>query len=357
MDTPLAAALVGANRAIDLGVGVAGDYGDVTGEYEAIIRSVGLIDQSSRGVVVVGGVDSTTFLQSLLSQDLDPVGVGGGARSLLLEPRGKLVADMRVLRVGEDEWWLDTDVGVGTALAATLTRYRVRVAVDIADHGARWGVIALRGPEAASVASRVFGVELPDVLHRSVEVGGGPHRVVRSGTPELQGIDVIGPLVGLESVWESLAAVVPRVGLRAYEAARIEAGLPRQGHDIDGSTIAQEAFLERDAVSFDKGCFLGQELVCRVEMRGHVNRFLRGVVTDEAGGLAAGDTLLLGDREVGCVTSAAVSPSRGPVALAMVRREVEPAAEATLLRGGERVGASVLALPLRRCPDPAGSQG
>ncbi len=356
-ETPLTAALHGARRMTDLGVVVAGDYGDVASEYDSLVSAAGLIDQTSRGVVRVTGADASAFLQSLLSQDLDPVGIGGGARSLLLEPRGKLVADMRVLRVADDEWWLDTEVGVGEVVAGSLARYRVRVAVEIADLGDEWGVIAVRGPEAGGVTARVLGVDLPEVAHASVAVAAGNCRAVRAGTSELSGVDVIGPVSELGSAWESLAGEVPTVGLAAYEAARIEAGVPRQGHDVDGSTIAQEAFLERDAVSFEKGCFLGQELVCRVEMRGHVNRFLRGVVADETTTtLRRGDALILGDREVGSVTSAATSPVRGPVALAMVRREVEPPEGVVLLRDGEHVGARVLALPLRDRSLPAADQ-
>ena len=104
----------------------------------------------------------------------------------------------------------------------------------------------------------------------------------------------------------------------AYEMRRIEAGAPRQGYDIDESTIAQEAYLDRDAVSFTKGCFLGQELVCRIDTRGHVNRLLRRLRADTA--ISRGATVEVDGKAVGTVTSAV-----GPVALAMLRREVEPA--------------------------------
>jgi folate-binding protein YgfZ len=106
-----------------------------------------------------------------------------------------------------------------------------------------------------------------------------------------------------------------------FEAARIAAGVPRLGHDIDERTIPQEAFLEIDAVSFSKGCFVGQELVCRIDTRGHVNRYLRRIHAESGASLPVGADVLVDDRVVGNVTSAA-----GPDALAMVRREIDPPA-------------------------------
>ena len=122
-----------------------------------------------------------------------------------------------------------------------------------------------------------------------------------------------------------------------YESRRVEAGVPRQGYDIDESTIAQEAFLERDAVSFTKGCFLGQELVCRIDSRGHVNRLLRRLRADAP--LARGSAVVVDGKEVGTVTTTV-----GAVALATIRRAVEPGSEVLVHTAAGDVGARVEAV-------------
>lgn len=341
--TPLAVALTGAHVVDDLGARVAGDYGDPAAEYEALRGAAGLVDRSARAAVVVTGPDARSFLQSLVSQDVDPLADGEGARSLLLEPRGKLVADFRALRVGEEEWWLDAEVGAGDALAGGLRRFLIRVKVEVTDRTGRWGEVSVLGPQAPAVVADTLGVAVPEVPYSHVPFG--PHRVVRAGWPGLPGVDVVGPVDGLGEVWERLAATIPPVGLAAAEVARVEAGVPRLGLDLDETTIPQEAFLDREAISFTKGCFVGQELACRIDTRGHVNRHLRGL-------RFAGDRLPPRGAEVrhdggtvGRVTSAASLPGRPPVGLALVRREVTPAEPVSVVWEGGETAAEVVELP------------
>ena len=133
-----------------------------------------------------------------------------------------------------------------------------------------------------------------------------------------------------------LAPTPDAATVAAEEAARIAAGVPRLGADLDDSVIPQEAFLERDAVSFTKGCFVGQELVCRIDSRGHVNRFLRHLVpTDRDAVLSVGAEIAVAGKTVGTITSSAPG-----IALGYVRREVEPPAEATV--GGETVSVTAI---------------
>jgi hypothetical protein len=252
-----------------------------------------------RDVVVIAGPDATSFLQSLVSQDLDPVAVGETVHSLLLQPQGKLLADFTATRVAEDEWWFVCERGIGAALADGLGRFKIRVKAEI--HARSESVLAVRGAPAPA--------ELPDGV-----------RVVSTGWGGVTAYDAIGDEGVLELLRSEL--VLPLVDAGGYERARIEAGVPRQGADTDDRTIPQEAGLERDAVSFTKGCFVGQELVCRIDTRGHVNRYLRRVRTaPDATPVAVGDPVALGDKDVGEITSSA-----GDVALAMLRREVEPGA-------------------------------
>jgi folate-binding protein YgfZ len=295
-----------------------------------------LADRFRRGLVVVDGEDATSFLQSLVSQDLDPVADGGGVHSLLLQPQGKLVVDFRGLRVG-DTWELDCEAGFGSLLAETLGRYRIRVKAGIADRSDATEMVSVRGPDADGVIRGLVGAVPPPDPHAHLTAA--ELRVVRVAGSGFDGVDVLGPAAALDAVgW-------PELDSRGFEAARVAHGVPRLGVDIDDSTIAQEAFLERDAVSFTKGCFLGQELVCRIDTRGHVNRFLR-VVRYEAGSTPpVGAEVLAGEKVVGTLTSVApVAVDGSGAALGTVRREVEPPADVTLRWPGGETTATLVAL-------------
>jgi folate-binding protein YgfZ len=343
--TALTHALDGADQVDDLGAPTAGAYGEPVEEYESLLRDAAVVDRSVGGAVRVVGRDARSFLDSLVSQDLTVLSDGDGVHSLLLQPQGKLTADFRLLQVGGEELWLDTDVGVGALLAAGLNRFKIRVQVDVADVTPEHGRITVRGPRAPARVGEILGVSVPDREHG--HVGWERARVVRAGWAGLPGVDVVGPRDVVEVAWDTLtAAGVARAGLTALEALRVEAGVPRQGHELDESTIPQEAFLERDAVSFTKGCFLGQELVCRIDTRGHVNRLLRGVVVEGSRLPVVGAEVKVGERTVGRLTTVARSPRLGVIALALLRREVEPPAPIAVALGDEFVTAEARELPL-----------
>jgi tRNA-modifying protein YgfZ len=347
-DTPgrmLANAYEGAKNVFDdLGVLVAADYGDGDAEYEWLRTDAAVVDLSDQGCVRVVGPDARSFLDSLASQDLTVLADGDGAHSLLLQPQGKLTADFRILQIGAEELWLDADVGVGALLAAGLNRFKIRVKVEVVDVTAERGKLTVKGPNAPARVADALGVEVPERQH--AHVGWKGARVVRADWPALAGVDVVGPRADVAAAWDALVdAGVHRAGLLALEALRVEAGIPRQGYELDDSTIPQEAFLERDAVSFTKGCFLGQELVCRIDTRGHVNRLLRGLVVEGEFEPEIGADVTVGEKVVGRVTSVARSPRLGIIALALLRREVEPPAALTVAFDGGTVGALAQELP------------
>jgi folate-binding protein YgfZ len=271
----------------------------LTDDLAALRAGDAWVDRSDRGFVVVGGPDAFSFLQALVSADLDGVEDGDAVHSLLLSPQGKLDVDFRLVRVGDDAW-LDTDPGLGSQLAGSLNRFKIRVDAEVVDRTGELGMLTHVGdPAAAALAA-------PDGL-----------RVV----PTRWGHDLVGPRDRLPA-----HEVVDPV---AFEAWRIEQGIPRQPADVDETTIPQEAFLERDAVSFTKGCFLGQELVCRIDTRGHVNRFLRRFTEIEGDWPVAGAEVVAGDKVVGSLTSVAPDALRTG-ALGYVRREVEAPARVDL---------------------------
>jgi folate-binding protein YgfZ len=251
------------------------------------------VDRSDRGFVTVTGPDTYSFLQALVSADLDPLHDGDAVHSLLLAPQGKLDVDFRLLRVDGEEAWLDCAPGFGPQLAASLTRFRIRVQAEIVDRGDELGMLSRVGDDDGTV--------VPDGVHRIATAWG---------------FDLVGPRVALPTV-------SPLVDPTAYEAWRIEQAIPVQPDDVDDATIPQEAFLEQDAVSFTKGCFIGQELVCRIDSRGHVNRFLRRVADIEGDWPPVGADIVVDGKVVGALTS--VAPAELPTgALGYVRREVEP---------------------------------
>jgi folate-binding protein YgfZ len=280
-----------------------------------------LFERDGAGVVEVTGPDARSFLQSLVSQDLEGLSVGESTRSLLLQPQGKLIATFGLVLAADDRVILYTDEGYGPVLADGLKRFKIRVKVDVIDRSEEWTVVAMRQSTAQP--------EVPGAFR------------VQANWPNVAGVDLIGPRDAMrDGVRAFLGGGVRRGDFATYERLRIEAGVPRLGVDIDDRTIPQEAFLERDAVSFTKGCFLGQELVCRIDTRGHVNRYLRRL--DVAGAVPeAGAEVVVDDRVVGTVTSVAPSGD-GAVALAMIRREVEPPAEVQLRGPDALITANVL---------------
>lgn len=345
----------------DLGVRVAGHYGDPAGELSAMQGSVAMVDRSARGAVTVTGTDTLRFLQDLLSQDLADLGDGEGAHALLLQPQGKLDVDLRLLRIADEELRLDCEVGMGAHLAASLECYRIRVKVQIEDRAETEGCIMLRGPKTIGSVAAVLGAEAPPIQHHHVVADSGL-RVVRANWPGptgpdgSTGVDLIGSRAALTAAWTTLRdSGVQPAGLDAYETARIIAGIPRQGRDLDERTIPQEAFLDGDAVSFTKGCFIGQELVCRIDTRGHVNRYLRllsmepddSARTPSSIATLVGAQIVFGAKVVGEVTSVArLSTAPGKfAALGYVRREVQPPSEVAVSTPTGAIAATVEALP------------
>jgi len=307
--------------------------------------STWLAERAGHGAVLVTGPDATSFLQSLVSQDLDQLGDGDGAPSLLLTPQGKLGIVLRMLRVGVDdappEWWLDCEAGFGGQLAVALDRYRIRVDAEVHDRSEAWSLLEVRGHEAIARAAAAAQARIPDAP--GGHVAWADRRVVRADWADRQGVDVVGPIESVRRARdELLEAGVPPAGPGAYEVARIEAGVARLGVDVDERTIPQEAFLEREAVSFTKGCFLGQELVCRIDTRGHVNRYLRRLRVPGDVVPAPGADVVASGATVGNVTSvAAVAGESRALALAMVRREVEPPTDVLVRWPGGEVSATV----------------
>ena len=306
-------------------------FGDVTGEYQALHESSGLVADAHE-LVIVSGPDAGGFLDSLLSQDLTGMNSGDVVRSLLLGPRGKLRAPLWVGLLG-DAFQLVADLGSGTQVQEDLLRFRLRVDVEVADPQP---MLDLIGPDSAMVLA---GASLP---------------VPAGAAAWADGVAIRAPLGHVDRFYvpdaarEALLAAGARlVGDLAATAVRVEMGEPRMGRDIDESTIPQETPLVEEAVSFEKGCFLGQELVARIDSRGHVNRHLRGIVISE-NSLPPEKAEIWSDNDmVGELTSVSESLRVGaPIGLGLVRREVLPGDSVEIRWAGGKVGAEIRDLPL-----------
>ena len=305
----------------------------LTDELVLLEEGAAIVDRPECDHVLVSGPDTWSFLQALVSADLDTIADGLAAPSLLLSPQGKLDVAFRILHVGDDAW-LDTDAGLGAQLVVSLNRFKIRVQADVVDRSDVFTMASLIGPD---VAARLGG-RLPGLVHGHAEFA--DVQIVRTAV----GADLIGPTRAVADVVNVLVAEGwARSSAAAHEAFRIARGVPQQPADIDERTIPQEAELEVDAVSFTKGCFLGQELVCRIDSRGHVNRFLRRITGIDGDRPVVGAEIVADDVVLGTLTS--VTPVGSPAAaLGYVRREVEPPSAVVLRWPGGTATASIASL-------------
>jgi tRNA-modifying protein YgfZ len=305
---------------------------DLDGQYRVLREQAGVADRSARGKLVVRGEEAADFLQGQVTNDVEAIGEGEGVYAALLDRKGHIQADMRVLRLAPDAFWIDTEAGTRERVARHLGMYKIGRDVEIDDVTADHAILSVVGPAAHQVTST--GPLSPENAHR-IE---GDRRVVATDL----GLDLIVPAGAAEDVLVELrAAGAAEVSEEALEIARIESGRPRFGAEMSEATMPAEAGITDRAVSFTKGCYIGQEPVARLHYKGRPNRHLRGLRL--SGPASHGDAVRLGDREIGTIGTAAISPARGPVALAIVRREASPGD--TVAVGDERAEAEVVELP------------
>jgi folate-binding protein YgfZ len=302
-------------------------------EDRVLREGCGLVDRSERGKLALTGPEAKAFLQGQLTQDIEALEPGTGAYAAFLTHKGKMLGDLRVLDTGE-ELLLDTERAALQELFNMIRRFKLGMDVELHKRTLETGLLSLIGPRAREIAA----VDLADAEHANApgEIGG--HAVTLAVTEA--GIDIFCAAEHTADVRAALeAAGALPVSEAAAEVLRVESGRPRWGLELNDSVIPQEAGLNERAVSFTKGCYVGQETVARLYYRGKPNRHLRGLRLTEP--VVPGTPVTLGERAIGTVGSAVVSPRLGPIALAILRREAEPGA--TVDAGG--VAAEVVALP------------
>jgi folate-binding protein YgfZ len=309
---------------------------ELDAQYRQLREECGLLDRSERGKLVVSGAEAGDYLQGQLTNDVEALEAGDGLYAALLDRKGHMQGDLRVLRPGaEPDLWLDTEPEAIEAVRRHLQTYKIGRDVEVADVGGERAILSLIGPRAVEIAG---SAALPENACEAVTIAGAPCLAVGTAA----GVDVFAPASERDRVGDALlGAGAVEVSPAAAEIVRIETGRPRFGAEMGTATMPAEAGIVERAVSFTKGCYIGQETVARLHYKGRPNRHLRGL---RLSALApAGAPLRLDEKEVGTLGSAAISPAFGAIGLAILRREAEPGA--TVAVGEDGVTAEVVALP------------
>jgi folate-binding protein YgfZ len=323
-------------------------YGDLAAEYRAARESAGVIDRSPVGKVIVTGRDRQAFLHGMVSNDVKGLTPGQGTGAAFLDAHGKVMA-LLAIYVLEDRLLLELPPDLTEKALLLLDKFLISEKAYFEAADASFAVLAVEGRQSRSLLSSLSGRPLPlePYEHVEVSVAGAPVRVVRRSETGGPGFQCWTMALHGPALWRALLDAGARpVGADALEILRVEAGIPRFGRDVDETVILPETRLER-LVSYNTGCYLGQEVVARVKYRGHVNRALTGLVLDGDQVPAAGAPVRADGKEVGRITSAVRSIALGrPIALGYVRREhLAPGSAVTVEDGAASIPARVTELP------------
>jgi folate-binding protein YgfZ len=332
--------------------------------YQAARHHVASIDRSDRGRIVISGADRASYLQGLLTNDIAALEGGRGCYTAYLTPQGRMIADLFVYELG-DVMLLTMARDVRDTVVSKFDQFIFTEDVQLGDVTETFAQIAVVGPDAVDVLTKVVeGVDLARLTalaeHGNVraQFGGQPAIVTRVTDTGEPGFDVYLDCARAAAFRDALAAHgVAVLDEETAEALRIEAGVPRFHRDLDEETIPLEAGIESRAISFTKGCYVGQEVIIRVLHRGHgrVARKLVGLVLDGSAAPAAGTAITAAAREIGRVTSSTLSPAFGtPIALGYVHRDfLAPGTVVSIADVRAVVTALPFSLPAPGPPEPA----
>lgn len=314
------------------GLELVASYGAGTAEYTALHETAGILDLSFRSRICLAGADRVRFLHGQVTNDVKRLQPGEGCYATLTTGKGKLQSDLNIYCLPE-ELLLDFEPGLTANVVSRLEKYLVADDVQVVDVAPHYGLISVQGPQAAAVV-QALGI-FPTVPTTTLSFT----QIAHSDSGELYlmnharlgsaGFDLFVPAGALEALTTQLEAAAKTCngglcGWDAFEIARIEAGVPRFGADMDETHLASECGIEARAISYQKGCYIGQEVLNRIHSFGHVNRELRRLRIEANAKTvpAPGAKLFSGEKEVGHVTSAVWSPRLNAVAaLGYVRRE------------------------------------
>jgi len=331
-------------------------YGDAPTEHATLGESAGILDLSFRSRLCILGTDRVKFLNGQVTNNVKDLRTGEGCYAALVSAKGKIQSDLHIY-ILENEILLDFEPGLGGAVQQRLEKYIIAEDVQVADVSAPYGLWSVQGPKAAAVIKRLpwnFALpEKPNALARIDDAAPGEIYVMNHARTHSAGYDLFVPSAAMQAVADQLLTAAKEMGGRicgwqALETARIEAGIPRFGADMDETNLASEV-LDTGAISYTKGCYIGQEVIARVRTYGQPAKSLRGLrLPDNLRALPVkGDKLFLGEKEIGYITSAVASPRlKANIALGYVRREAnQPGTELLLQMPPDKVPVRIVELP------------
>lgn len=349
---------LGARFAEVNGAEVVEHFGDARQEYTTLREAAGVVDLSFRGRLCVTGTDRARFLHGQVTNNVTDLRPGQGCYAALVTAKGKLESDLNIHCLPE-ELLLDFEPGLGERIRRRLERFIIADDVQLVDVAPHYGLLAILGPKASHVVERLgwavcWPMAYPLASATVHDTTLGEMVLVNHSRGAAAGFDLFVPAAGLEAVATKLMAAANEsdglaCGWRALEMIRIEAGLPRFGADMDESNLAPEAGIEARAISYNKGCYIGQEVINKLRTFAHMTKALRGLrLADDLEPLPTrGDKLFRENKEVGYVTSALASPKfQRNIALGYVRRECyEPGTKLILRSAGGESAAMIVSLP------------
>jgi folate-binding protein YgfZ len=342
------------------GCEVVNDYGDAAAEYAALRNTAGALDLSFRGRICLTGADRVRFLNGQVTNNVKDLRTGQGCYAALVTAKGKLESDLNIYALA-NELLLDFEPGYGSTVAQRLEKYIIADDVQVVDAAPHYGLLSAQGPKAENVV-RSLGLpseipEKPMQFATASDATLGEVYLMNQPRTGTSGFDLFVPIAALGAVMDKLIAAAKLAGgracgWRALEMARLEASVPRFGADMDGTNLAPEAGIEQRAISYSKGCYIGQEVIARIRTYGQVAKALRGLrLADELKELPVkGDKLFHGDKEAGYITSALASPALGAnIALGYVRKEAnQPGTKLTLKTQHGESAVTIVELPFVR---------
>ncbi len=323
--------------------GHSGDVGGLAAGYRAAVPDAALFDLSDRTQSEITGRDRASFLHHFCTNDIKRLRAGEGCEAYLTNIKGRIVGHILVF-AGESSLWLDSVPGSEGAIIAHLDRYLISEDAQLHARAAEYGEFYVAGPQAAAGLKAALGIDadgLPLYAHLSCDRKGRPVCVRRVPFTLPTGYLLSARRDALPALSTTLSDHGVEPGsAESFDALRIEAGWPVYGVDITEDNLAQEAGRTRQAISFTKGCYLGQEPIARLDALGHVNRELRGLRLAAGPIPPHGAPVLAGDpsQPIGAVTSAALSRSGSkPIALALIRNQYTQPGTPVVVQGRDQL--------------------
>jgi len=333
---------------------VAAHYGDWLAEYEALRYEAGVLDLSFRGRLCVVGADAQRFLNGQVTNNVKDLQTGQGCYAALVSSKGRLQSDLFIYRL-ENEMLLDFEPGLSASVVQRLEKYIIAEDAQVIDAAPVYGLLRVQGPKAAEVAGGLSPRLAIPTNHTAVAKVEEPAfgEILVASTPRLrnEGFDVFVPVNGMREAAERCLKGGGRLcGWQALETARIEDGIPRFGQDMDETNLAPEALDER-AISYSKGCYIGQEVIARIRTYGQVAKSLQGLWLggESKEAPVPGTKLFHGGKEAGAITSAVLSPRlQAVIALGYIRREAnQKGADLEVGAPGGKICARIVELPFK----------